>query len=141
MADESKTKNETTLTSSLAKVGELSSKVEQLQKDLDAANARADAAEKSLSAEQAAHANTKNECEALKSEKRDFDESVNRKAAAIAAQSGVENPPPANTQGEVATADLNELNAKIEKTSGVEKYQIIEKNYDAILAAVRKANR
>lgn len=131
------TKPEMTLSEAIAKIDALNGTVATLQNDLAAANARAESAEQSLSAEQAAHANTKAECEALKNEKRDFDDKVAREVAKAAAQGGVETPPPAKS-GADEVLDENDIFEKINKAKGVEKAQLMAEHHDLIVAELRK---
>ena len=126
-----------TLSEAIEKIDELNGTVATLKNDLAAANARVKSAEQSLSAEQAAHTNTKAECEALKNEKRNFDDKVAREVAKVAAQGGVEIPPPVRS-GADEVLDENDIFEKIINAKGVEKAQLMAEHHDLIVARLRR---
>lgn len=137
MGENTKTKNQETLSEALAKIEELNGTIKTLQNELESANAKGKTAEQALLSEKSAHSKTKSELDALKSEKQDFDKAVAREAANIAAQNGVEVPPPAKS-GPEEVLDENDIFEKINSAKGAEKAQLIEQNRDLIAARLRK---
>lgn len=133
--DDIDSNKQNTLAEALSKIETLTAENTKLSSDLANATSRILELEAELDAEKAAHNSAKESLAALEAKHRDIDKEVSARVAEVAAENGVA--PVESVPNGGDDESLEDLAKRIDSANGIEKAKIIESNYDKIMSALK----